>query len=86
MSDADALREMEVLIKDYAEAARKRKIVVAARWGFAIVAAVGGAAAIFLPLLGTHALAGVGTLLETPEIPKKLEAAAMFHEARKHFE
>jgi hypothetical protein len=84
-SDADALRDMELLIKDYAEAARKRKIIVAARWGFAIAAAVGGAAAPFVPLLGLSAVCSIGALVPTPEIPKRLEAAAVFHEARKRF-
>jgi hypothetical protein len=76
---------MEALIDEYAEAARKRKIKVVLRWGFAVAAAVGGAAAVFVPPVGLSAVFGLGALMPSSEIPKRLEAAAMFHEARRRF-
>jgi hypothetical protein len=82
-SDEDAERDMEALIKEYAEAARKRKITVAARFGFAVAATLGGVAAVFVPPAGLAAAFGLGTLIPSREIPKRLEAAAMFHEARR---
>jgi hypothetical protein len=83
-SDAEALSEMEELIRAYAEAARKRKILIRSRWAFAVVAAAAGAAAALVPPVGIPAaLFGLGALLPAPAIPKRLEAAAMFHQARR---
>ena len=84
-SDAEALREMEELIAEYREAARKMKIRVRARWGFAVAAALAGSAAVFVPPVGVAALFGLGSLLPSRDIPERLEAAAMFHEARRRF-
>jgi hypothetical protein len=85
-SDAEALREMESLIEEYREAARKRNIGLSTRWGFAIAAAAAAAAAAFVPLVGVPAGAfALGSLLAPHEIPKRLDAAAMFYEARRRF-
>jgi hypothetical protein len=74
------------LIAEYAEAARKRKIIVAARWGFASATALGGAAPPFVRLLAPLAACSIGALLPTPEISKRLAAAVIFHQARKHLQ
>lgn len=84
-SDEQALRDMEALIEEYAHAARRRRINVALRWGFAVAAAVGGAAAVLVPPVGLSAVFGLGALMPSRDIPKPLEAAAMFHEARRMF-
>jgi hypothetical protein len=85
-SDAAALEDMNELIGEYGKAAQKRRIRVRARWGFAVASALAGAAAVVVPPVGAAAaLFGVGSLLPSGDIPKRLEAAAMFHEARRHF-
>ncbi len=43
-SDAEALSLMEAMIAEYGQAARKRKIRVRLRWGFAVATAAAGAA------------------------------------------
>lgn len=85
-SDAVALEGMEELIAECGEAAQKRRIRVRARWGFAVASALAGAAAVVVPPVGAAAaLFGMGSLLPSGDIPKRLEAAAMFHQARRHF-
>ena len=84
-SDVQAKERMEQLIREYAEAARRKKIRVRTRWASAVAAAVTGAAAVVVPPVGAGALFGLGALLPSREVPKRLEAAAMFHGARRRF-
>ena len=86
VSDDDALADMEGLIADYRRAAARRKIEVSSRWGLAVATAAAGAAAVFVPPLGIPAAVfGLGSLIPSHKIPKRLEAAAMFYEARRRF-
>jgi hypothetical protein len=85
-SDDAALADMEAMIADYHRAARRLKIQVRSRWGLAVTAAAAGAAAAFVPPVGIPAaIFGLGSLIPSGNIPKSLEAAAMFHEARRRF-
>jgi hypothetical protein len=85
-SDDAALGEMEAMIADYHRAARRQKIEVRIRWGLAVAAAAAGAATVVVPPAGIAAAAfGLGSLIPSHNIPKTLEAAAMFHEARRRF-
>jgi hypothetical protein len=84
-SDDEAQRDMEALTAEYAEAARKLKLATAVRTGVAVVVAVGGAAALAFPPAGLTAVFGLATLKSPKPIPNRLEAAAIFHEARKRF-
>jgi hypothetical protein len=85
-SDTEALRDIEALIKEYGEAARKKKISVRTRWGFAVAAAAAGSAAAFVPLVDIPAAHfGLGSLVSQHGVPKRLQTAAMFHEARRRF-
>jgi hypothetical protein len=84
-SDEEALREMEEMLRSYSEAARKLKIANAVRTGVAVAAAIGGAAAVLFPPAGATALFGLASLKQPKPVPKKLEAAAIFHEARRRF-
>lgn len=85
-SDDAALADMEAMIADYRRAARRLKIEVRGRWGLAVAGAAAGAAAIFVPPVGiAAAVFGLGSLIPSHNIPKNLEAAAMFHEARRRF-
>jgi hypothetical protein len=85
-TDADALAEMEAMIGEYREAARKLKMKTVVRTGVAVVAvAVGGAAAVAFPPAGLTALFGLASLKSPEPIPRQLEAAAVFHEARHRF-
>jgi len=85
-SDNEALANMETLIADYRRAATRRKIEIRSRWGLAVAAAAATAAAVFVPPLGIPAAAfGLGALIPSHNIPKRLEAAAMFYEARRRF-
>lgn len=84
--DANAQQEMEAMIAEYAEAARKLKIKTAVRSGVFVLAAVGGAAAVLFPPAGITSLFGLVALRPPPsQIPRQLDAAAMFYEARKRF-
>jgi hypothetical protein len=86
ISDDTALANMEALIADYRSAAARRKIEVRSRWGLAVATAAAGATAVFVPPLGIPAAVfGLGALIPSHKIPKRLEAAAMFYEARKRF-
>lgn len=85
-SDDTALANMEAMIADYRRAARRLKIEVRSRRGLAVAAAASGAVAVFVPPVGiAAAVFSLGSLLPTRGIPKELEAAAMFHEARRLF-
>jgi hypothetical protein len=84
-SDADALKDLEDLIKDYKQAARKRTIQVRLQWASIVAAAVGGAAAVVVPPVGVSALFGLAALRSPRPIPKNLEAAALFYTARRRF-
>jgi len=85
-SDASAVAEMEGLIADYRRAAKRKGIETRSRWGLAVAGIAAGVAAAFVPPIGVAAAAcGVGALIPNRPIPKRLEAAAMFHEARKRF-
>jgi hypothetical protein len=88
-TDAQALREMREAIKQYAAAVRKLKIKVASEYGFAVIAAALGAAAVTFPLLGAPAaFAGLGSFAlskSQKDVPDSLKMAAMFHDARKRF-
>lgn len=85
-SDAEAMKQLEEHIAEYRKAARKRKIQIRSRWGLAVATALAGSAAVLAPPVGIPAaLFGMGSLLPSREIPKRLEAAAMFHEARRRF-
>src|SRR5262249_36782998 len=85
-SDDAALADMEAMISDYRRAARRRKIEVRSRKGLAVAAAAAGAAAFFVPPVAiAAAVFGLGSLVPSHDIPQRLEAAAMFHEARKRF-
>ena len=86
ISDDTALANMEALITDYRRAATRRRIEVRSRWGLAVAAAAATAAAVFVPPLGIPAAVfGLGSLIPSHNIPKRLEAAAMFYEARRRF-
>jgi hypothetical protein len=83
-SDADALRDLEDLIRAYGDQARRRRIRVGLRYGFAVTAAVAGAVAVAVPPVGAAAAVfGLGSLIPDHQIPKRLTAAAMFYEARR---
>lgn len=82
-TDEEALRELETMIGEYGEAARKLKIATAVRTGVAVVAAVGGAAAVLFPPAGVTSLFGLAALRSPKPIPKQLEVGAIFHEARR---
>ncbi len=85
-SDDAALADMEAMIADYHRAAQRRKIEVRIRWGLAVATAAAGAAAVVAPPAGiAAAVFGLGSLIPSRNIPKRLEAAAMFHEARRRF-
>jgi hypothetical protein len=85
-SDNAALGEMEAMIADYRRAARRQKIEVRIRWGLAVAAAAGrrrhcGSTT------GRNRCGRfrAGIAHPFPQHPKTLEAAAMFHEARRSF-
>jgi len=85
-SDDAALADMEAMIADYRRAAKLLKIEVRSRWGLAVATAAASAAAVFVPPVGiAAAIFGLGSLIPPHKIPKNLEAAAMFHEARRRF-
>ena len=85
-SDDAALADLEAMIADYRRAARRLKIEVRSRWGLAVAGAAAGALAVAFPPAGiAAAVLGLGSLVPAQQIPKELEAAAMFHEARKRF-
>lgn len=88
-SDDQARKDMEDMIKAYAAEARKRRIRVAARYGFAIAAAAAGglAAAIVAPPAGMAAAAfSLGALIPHKNVPQQYQAAAMFYEARRRLD
>ena len=85
-SDDAALADMEAMIADYRRAARRQKIEIRTRWGLSVATAAAGAAAVFVPPVGiAAAVFGLGSFVPSHNIPKRLEAAAMFHEARRRF-
>lgn len=84
--DDAALANMEALIADFRRAATRRRIEVSSRWGLAVATAAAGVAAVFVPPLGIPAAVfGLGSLIPSRKIPKRLEVAAMFYEARRRF-
>lgn len=85
-SEADSLKDMERLLEAYEAAAKKRKIQVVRQWACVAGAAVTGVAAVPFPPAGAAAAAfGAAAAVPAPKIPKRLEAAALFHEARRRF-
>lgn len=85
-SDTAALADMEAMIADYRRAARRRNIEVRSRWGLAVAAAAAGLAGVFVPPAQMAAAAfGLGSFIPSRKIPDRLQAAAMFHEARRRF-
>ena len=85
-SDDEALADMEAMIADYQRAARRLKIEVSSRWGLCVAGAAAAATAVFVPPVGiAAAVLGLGSLIPSHKIPQSLEAAAIFHEARRRF-
>jgi hypothetical protein len=87
LTDEQATKELEGLIADYAKAARKLRIVTRTRWAVALTGAVAGiaAAAVFPPAGVVAATAALGGFVPKKAIPHRLDAGAIFYEARRRF-
>jgi hypothetical protein len=87
LTDEQATKELEGLVSDYAKAARRLRIATRTRWAVALTGAVAGiaAAAVFPPAGVVAATAALGGFIPKQSVPHRLDAGAIFYEARRRF-
>jgi hypothetical protein len=90
VSEADAVARMDALMSDYKKAARRSRIKVKGRWGVGVaIAGMGAVGVIMPPIAAVGAFATLGSALVAKRrdggVPSGLNAAAIFHEAKKRF-